>query len=98
MSQEIPAQPPSREGSSQDALTAAQMARYELARCRSLRDLLWTCGAIEDNPTINVTTEHISGPPDLSSASAGVRVEGKIRALVRFVIAACRWAYERVAL
>ena len=98
MSQEIPVQPSTREGTGQDELTATQMARYELARCRSVRDLLWTYGAIEGDPTINVATEHISVLPDLSSASAGVTVEEKIRALVRFLIAACRWAYERVAL
>ena len=98
MTEEIPTQPLALDGRVQDIATVAHVARYEVARCQSVRDLLLSCGGIERDPAISQATEHTSVLPDMSSASAGMRVGEKIRTLVRIVNAACRWAYERVAL
>ena len=74
------------------------MARYEVARCQSVRDLLLSCGGIEGDPAICEATQHTSVQPDMSTASVWVRIGEKIRTLVCLVNVACRWAYERVAL
>lgn len=98
MSLEIAEQPPAPAGRGQDAATAAPMSRYELARCRSVRDLLWSYGGIQGAPAVNCATEDTAVLSKTNSASIGVRVGERVRSLVRFVGAACRWVYERVAL
>ncbi len=98
MSIRVSEQPSTDGPRGQDEATLAQMDRYELARCRSARDLLFACGGIASEPT---TDREIDAPcllADQSIASPTVRAAEKTRLLVRFVIAACRWAYERVAL
>jgi hypothetical protein len=72
--------------------TAARMARYDVARRQLVRYLLRTYGGID--PTISEATGHTSVPLEMSSTTVG----GEIRSVVRCVIAACRWAYARVAL
>ncbi len=74
------------------------MARYDVARCQSVRDYLLSCGDIDSEATINRGTDDPSLMPDQYIAIAEVRAGEKIRSLVRFLNAACRWAYERVAL
>lgn len=98
MSEELPTQLLVLDETVGDLAPSGLMARYEVARCQSVRDLLLSCGGIEGDPAICQATEHTSVLPDMSTASVGVRIEEKIRTLVRLVNGACRWAYERVAL
>ena len=98
MSKEMPTQLLVLDETVGDLATNGHMARYEVARCQSVRDLLLSCGGIEGDPAICPATEHTSVLPDMSTASVGVRIEEKIRTLVCLVSAACRWAYECVAL
>jgi hypothetical protein len=98
VSDEIPAQPLAVDGRGQDIATGAYITRYDVARCQSLRDYLLSCGDIDSEPTINRGTDDPPSPPDQYIAIAEVRAGEKIRSLVRFLNAACRGAYERVAL
>jgi hypothetical protein len=98
MSQEMPAQPPALDGRGQDIATGAYMARYDVARCQSVCDYLSSCDNIDSKPTINRETVDPSLLPDQYITIARARAGERIRTLVRFLNAACRWAYERVAL
>jgi hypothetical protein len=98
VSEEIPTQLLVLDGTVEDLATNGLMARYEVARCQSVRDLLLSCGGIEGDPAICQATEQTSVLPDMSTASVRVRIAEKTRTLVRLVNVACRWAYERVAL
>jgi hypothetical protein len=98
VSDELPTQLLVLDGTVEDLATKGLMARYEVARCQSARDLLLSCGGIEGDPAICQATEQASVLPDMSTASVGVRIAAKIRTLVRLVNVACRWAYGLVAL
>jgi hypothetical protein len=47
MAEEITTQSPVFDGREQDITTGGYMARYAVARCQSVRDLLWTYGGID---------------------------------------------------
>jgi hypothetical protein len=98
MSEEMPTQLRVLDGTVEDLATNGLMARYEVVRRQSVRDLLLSCGGLEGDPAICQATEQTSVLPDISTASVGVRIAEKIRTLVRIITVACRWAYERVAL
>jgi hypothetical protein len=73
----------------QDTAIAVHTAQYESACRQSVRDLLRLHGGTDAS-----SSEASVGGPNTRPST----VVGEIRSLVRRVMVACRWAYDRVAL